>query len=224
MHAMTIDFSPPEQTQVQRNEAISEQTIIAMYMNNRAAEALVRGQIDNAYWLAREAIKQDPAFLIAYNTLGVVYRHHGDTQAAEQVLNTVLARESRNVQALSNLALLMRDQGKFDEANVILARLEKEQPYAPYYFFDQGQAAFKRGDLAAAKAFFQRELKRDQYNHEFQFWLAVTHFKLGETEQAKKHMSKAMENSTTRKDHDLYAAKLDRLTADGMQKRIQTIQ
>ncbi len=222
---MTIDFSPPEQTRAHRNEPISEQTIIAMYMNNRAAEALVRGQLDDAYWLVREAIKQDASFLIAYNTLGVIYRHHRNIEAAEQVFNTVLAIDHKNLQAMSNLALLLREQARFEEANLIMARLEKAQPFAPYYFFDQGQTAFQRGDYELAKTFFQREVKRDQYNHEFQFWLAVSYFKLGETSQAKKHMSKAMETSTTRKDHDLYAAKLDRLTAEGvLQRARQTTQ
>lgn len=218
---MTIDFSPPAQTQWHRSEAIREQTIIAMYMNNRAAEALVRGQIDDAYWLAREAIKQDASFLSAYNTLGVIYRHHANIDAAEQVFNTLLALDHKNLQAMSNLALLLREQARFEEANLILARLEHAQPFAPYYFFDQGQNAFQRGDYEAAKSFFQREVKRDQYNHEFQFWLAISYFKLGEISKAKKHLNKAMESSTTRKEHELYAAKLDRLTSEGMPQRLR---
>jgi hypothetical protein len=32
-------------------------------MNNRAAEALVQGKIDDAYWWAREALVQSPAFM-----------------------------------------------------------------------------------------------------------------------------------------------------------------
>ena len=47
--------------------------------------------------------------------------------------------------------------------------------------------------------------------HEFHFWLAVTYFGLGEVEPARRHLTLAMKNSTTRRDHDLYAAKLARL-------------
>jgi hypothetical protein len=36
---------------------------------------------------------------------------------------------------------------------------------------------------------------------------------LGDTEQARRHMATAIEDSTTRADHDLYAAKLERLQA-----------
>src|SRR5258708_33710934 len=75
---LTIDFLPPEQLRGLRTWVIAEATIVAMYMNNRAAELLVHGQLDDAYWWARAAIAQDPAFMSAYNTLGVVYLLHAD--------------------------------------------------------------------------------------------------------------------------------------------------
>ena len=208
---MTIDFFPPEEMRRQRIQTINEQTIIAMYMNNRAAESLVRGNIADAYWWVREAIRQEPDFLPAYNTLGVVYRRHSLLLDAERVLNFVLQKEPENVQALSNLALVLRNQDRLADAGVITAKLEKIQPTPPYYFFDLGQAAMQRGDYASARTLFAKEVKRSEYNHEFQFWLAVAYFRLGNNVEAKKHMSLAMENSTTRKDHDIYAAKLDRL-------------
>ena len=43
----------------------------------RAAEALAGGDVGGAYWWARAAIRQDPQFISAYNTLGVIYRRHG---------------------------------------------------------------------------------------------------------------------------------------------------
>src|SRR5439155_1542835 len=71
---MTIDFLPGAEMRALRTKPIDEQTIVAMYMNNRAAEALVRGRLDDAYWLAREAMRQSPGYRGSYNTLGVVYR------------------------------------------------------------------------------------------------------------------------------------------------------
>jgi hypothetical protein len=47
--------------------------------------------------------------------------------------------------------------------------------------------------------------------HEFHYWLGVAHASLGQTEQARRHLALALENSTTRRDQELYAAKLDRL-------------
>ncbi|HKP67553.1 MAG TPA: hypothetical protein VJX31_13055, partial [Casimicrobiaceae bacterium] len=69
--AMTIDFLPPANIKGLRTWVIDEATIVAMYMNNRAVEALTVGNVDDAYWYAREAITQDRRFLTAFNTLGV---------------------------------------------------------------------------------------------------------------------------------------------------------
>jgi Tfp pilus assembly protein PilF len=67
------------------------------------------------------------------------------------------------------------------------------------------------GDFKAARDLFAREVERDAYNHEFQFWLASAYYRLGDLVRSRKHLAIAMDFSPTRKDHDLYAAKLDRI-------------
>jgi len=89
---LTVDFLPAADILGQRTRSISENTVVAMYMNNRAAEALARQQIDEAYWWVRGAVVRAPNFSNSYNTLGVVYLRHGDLHAAEQVLNHLLER------------------------------------------------------------------------------------------------------------------------------------
>ena len=210
---ITIDFNPPVENKSYHTWAINEQTVMAMYMNNRSAEALARGQINDAYWWVREAIKQDPGFLSAYNTLGVVYRRHGNTAAAEQSLSYALARDPSNTQTMSNLAMVLGDLGRMDESRILTEKVERRQPYAPFHFFTLGSAAMQAGDFKMARDMFQRELARDPYNHEFHFWLAVAFAQLGDMEQSKRHLTVAKEFSPTRKQHDLYAAKLDRLMA-----------
>ncbi|MEP6996419.1 MAG: tetratricopeptide repeat protein, partial [Betaproteobacteria bacterium] len=55
------------------------------------------------------------------------------------------------------------------------------------------------------------EIDRAPYYDEVHFWLATAYLGLGEIEQARKELALAMDYSTTRKDHDLYAAKLGRI-------------
>jgi tetratricopeptide (TPR) repeat protein len=69
-------------------------------------------------------------------------------------------------------------------------------------------AAMQAGDFKAARELFGKEVARAAYYHEFHFWLAVANFRLGDIAQARKHLTIAIENSTTARDHDLYAAKL----------------
>lgn len=209
---MTIDFLPPLELRGLRVEALEESTIVAMFMNNRAAEALVRGRLDDAYWWARAATHQDPAFMAAYNTLGVIYMRSGEPADAERVFRHVLAAEPRNTRAWANLALALARQGHDPEARSAerqLARLEGE---APFYFFHKGLAAMEAGDFRSARTLFTRELERDPDYHEFHFWLALAELRLGNVERARTELAAAQQNSTTRRDHDLYGAKLQRLS------------
>lgn len=208
---LTVDFLPSEDLRGQRSEVIEENTIIAMYMNNRAAESLAQGQLNQAYWFAREAIVQAPDFFAAYNTLGVIYQRHGNLAQAEQAFRQVLEQEPENTRTMSNLARVLSDLGRVGESQLLERRLVKLEPYPPFYFFQLGQAAMEKEDFKAAKALFTREAERADYSHEIHFWLAVANFRLGDLGQAGKHMNLALENSTTRSDRDLYAAKLDRI-------------
>jgi tetratricopeptide (TPR) repeat protein len=214
---MTIDFLPAAELRGLRTWIIPEQTIVAMYMNNRAAESLAGGQLNDAYWWARAALGQDPEFLSAYNTLGVIYLRHGDWPQAERVLGYILEREPANAQALSNLALALERQGRLAESGVMHSRLAQIEPYPAFHFFDRGLAALELGDFKTARDLFAKEVDRDPYYHEFQFWLGVANLRLGNIGEARKHLGLAVENSPTRGDRDLYAAKLEHLRAQSSQ-------
>ena len=211
--SLTVDFLPPQELRGLRTWVLGEETIVAMYMNNRAAESLVRGRVDDAYWWARAAVVQDPSFSSAYNTLGVVYLRHGDWQEAERVLSNILEREPGNAQAISNLALALDKLGRAAESDALHRRLAQIDPYPPFHFFDRGLAAMRLGDFSAARDLFAREVDRDPYYHEFHFWLGLANLNLGNVAEARRHLALAVENSTTRGDRDFYAAKLERMRA-----------
>lgn len=109
---LTIDFLPPDQVRGHRGRVIDESTLLAMFLNNRAAEALTVGNVDDAYWWARAAIQTDARWLSAYNTLAVLYRRKGLMNQAEATLRLVLEREPLNTQAMSNLILVLSDGGR----------------------------------------------------------------------------------------------------------------
>ncbi len=119
--------------------------------------------------------------------------------------------EPGNAQALSNLALALERQGRLAESGVLYRKLAQIEPYPAFHFFDRGLAAMGRGDFKTARDLFAKEVDRDPYYHEFHFWLGVANLRLGNIAEARKELSLAMENSTTRADRDLYAAKLERM-------------
>jgi Flp pilus assembly protein TadD len=194
-------------------KVVDESTILAMFMNNRAAEALIRGEMADAYAYAREAVVQAPGFAAAYNTLGVVYQRRGLADVAERAYRHALARDDMHRAAMLNLSRLLEGRGRSAEAAPWRAKLAKLEAEPPFMHFDLGRAAAQAGDFRAAREHLLREMRRDPDYHEFHLWLAVALYGLGEVDQAREHLSTAMKNSTTQRERALYASKLQRLAA-----------
>lgn len=211
--AVTIDFDPPDPGRRQLARTLNEATVVAMFMNNRAAESLAAGRIDDAYWWARAAIEADPSFLTGHNTLAVVYLRRGAPAQAERVLAQLLALEPENTAALSNLAKAHELQGHADAARTVRERLARIEPAPPFHFYLAGVEALKRRDYAAARTLFEKEVARAAYYHEFHFGLALALLGLGEVEPARRQLAIAFDHSTRQQDRQLYAGKLERIKA-----------
>ena len=210
-HPLVVDFIPIPDTARSRAQPLTQATVVAMYLNNRAAELLAAGHVDDAYWAARQAVVAAPDFLNAYNTLGVIYQRHGDHAAAERALRYALGGAPDNTIYLSNLAQTLDHAQRPQEAELLRARLRLLEPYPPFYFYNQGQQAMARGDYQRARTLFQRELDRVPNYHELHYWLAVANYQLHDVRAAERHLQAAIDNSTSRDTHDLYAAKRNRL-------------
>lgn len=210
---MVVDFLQRGEAANLRSIEIDENTIVAMFMNNRAAEALVRKDYSQAYWFARAAIQADDQFAAAYNTLGVIYMHRNYHEQTYRTLSTALILNPKSLATMSNMVQTLNNLNRVAEAKQLSQRLLDLQPHPPFHFFQLGLAAMNKNDYVAAKAMFQRELKRAPDYHEFHFWLGLAHFRLGELADAEKELNLAKQNSINQKDYALYAAKLNYLNA-----------
>lgn len=215
--ALVVDFLPQAELSGQRSLPLAESTIVAMYLNNRAAETLAEGRLADSYAWARAAVLQDPGFAAAINTLAVVYLRGGHLRESEAALRSLLAREPAHVSALSNLVQVLRRSGRDDEAQAVQARLTQLQPHPPFHFFDLGRQAMAAGDAQRARAMFARELDLQPDQHEVLFWAAQAEFRLGNAAVAARLLRRAMDTSPTPGMHRTYAAKLDRLRAARVQ-------
>lgn len=209
--SIIVDFLPLDEARGLRGIEIREATVIAMFLNNRAAEELAAGRLDAAYGFARRAIHADPTFQGAINTLGVLYRRHGNLAEAETVFRILLEGAPDNTLVLANLAVTLRDQGKIEESRRLTQRLKELEPIAPFHYLDLAHAAMARNEFVAALEYFKRELDRNPGSHEAHFGLARVYLELGNLEAARNHLGEAVKNSGTREDRERYTNKLDRL-------------
>lgn len=205
---LTIDFLPPEHLRGHRTSAIGERTVRAMFLNNRAAEALAAGDEPTAYAWARAAIEQAPGFMPAYNTLALVHWRRGDTARAEAALRLALAGEPDNTRVLANLAALLDEHGRAADAAVLRARLQALEPRAPFADYERGRQALADGRWAEARAAFERQLRRDAADDASHFGLALATLRLGDPAAAERHLALAARHGTTPDGRRRYAAKL----------------
>jgi tetratricopeptide (TPR) repeat protein len=210
---LMIDFLPPEQLRGLKTVEIPESLVVAMYMNNRAVEALVQERIDDAYAWAREAIRADAGFLAAQNTLGVIYLRRGALPQARTVFERVLSVDATHTRALANLAEVATRQGRPDDAAQLRERLARLEPEPPLHFYNLGLAAMRRQDFSAARELFAKAAARGDTGADVHFQLGVAHYRLGDFERAARELSLAAEATASRSERDLYAAKLAWLRA-----------
>ncbi|EHR70273.1 hypothetical protein BurJ1DRAFT_1403 [Burkholderiales bacterium JOSHI_001] len=136
---MLVDFLPAEQLRGLVLTPITLASVEALYMNNRAVEALRTGALDTAYAWARAALLRHGTQPHALNTLGVVYQRKGLWVLAEAVFAHLLAgqpeRSALYRHALSNQVQVLQAQGRIEAARALrlhLARLDPDSALQRY--------------------------------------------------------------------------------------------
>ncbi|MBY5993633.1 tetratricopeptide repeat protein [Ferrimonas balearica] len=186
-----VDFLPGNQIRGFEVGRMSENQLIARYYNNLAAEALVSGDRDSAYFLLKAALTLEPQYGHAWNTLGVLYRQAGLEVEAEAVYRFAASMDSSELDALHNLAILLAAQDRLVEWQAVHAQLELKRIRNPYYHFDMGELAYQSGQYDKAVRFYRKAVDLADYRHEFHFGLSRAYFKLGNFAQSERHLDRA---------------------------------
>ena len=150
----------------------------------------------------------DPRYVPGYNTLGVVYKAHGNLAEAERVFRRILDAEPDNAMAMSNLVPVLASLGRVGEAQRLGEALKKIRPFPPFHFFDLGVQAMQSRDFGRARGLFAQELRHNAYYDKAHFWLSLAYYNLGDLKKARKEMDAAIQTSSSTGGHDLYSAKL----------------
>lgn len=210
--ARVVDFLPSDRARGYRTRRVGEATLVAMYQNNRAAEALVEGRLDEAYAWARAAVRTEPRRSASLNTLGVVYQRRGLAVAAEQTWRLALDLAPEDTRVMGNLVALLQAQGRPEEAQPVQARLARLQRLAPFTHYREGLLAARAGNWPRTRDEMQQEIDHNPNFLEAQAWLAQAYLALGDLPEARRHLQRAAELGDTPADRSLYAAKLSRLS------------
>lgn len=206
--SILVDFLPERAVRSYKVNKISQGTVVAMYYNNAAAEALINENWDLAYGLLKKSLQQQSLFIPALNSLAVLYRARGMEQMAERVYRYALTLEPENMTTLYNLAVMLSSQDRLDEWAEVHKVLELARIRNPYYYYDMAQQAYMDHQYDEALSWYRRAIEKADYRHEFYFGLSRTYWAKGDSDRAKSNLQKALALAGDGEQKKRYQAKL----------------
>jgi len=194
-------------------KAVSRDKVIAMFYNNKGADALVANSYTRAYSYFRAAAKISPALQQTWVNLGVLYRMVDEYEQAELAYKHALALDDENLTAWENLSILYTYQNKDDAALKITQMVEAKRKNNPFYHYILGEQAFEAGKADVAITHYERGLRLDNARHELLFGMAKAFHELGDVSKATRYLKHAVKHSSNEQEKQRYSSKLASLAS-----------
>ncbi len=189
--SIEVDFDPLSPKEKFPTRIISKNRVIAMFYNNKAAQALVEKNFARAYTYLTASFKADNLFIPSWNNLGVLYRQTGNAPQAELTYKMALKLNPNDLQLKENLAILYESTGRIVDHQQLMVEVEQKRLANPYYHFNLGQEANERGKHKLAIRHFFNAVSLDDNQHEFYYGIAKSYAAIGDVSSTKRFLRKA---------------------------------
>ena len=205
---LEVDFDPTATESNFHREIISKNIILAMFYNNKAAQALVSSEYDKAYAYLKASTRVAPGFYNAWGNLGILYKLNQQYDLAIQSYEYALALNPQDTNTLENLARLYFTLGKVDESRAIFKKIHKQRLTNPYYYAAlANDAAYKNKHDIAIK-YLKKAIELEPKYHSFYYDLAKLYYKKENIVLAKAAIKKALKLNDNKKTESEYNQKL----------------
>ncbi|MFC5524511.1 tetratricopeptide repeat protein [Rhodanobacter ginsengisoli] len=189
-------------------KTISDQRLLALYYNNRAAELMAGASPAAAVPYMMMSLQLDAGYANSWSNAGVLQLRLGDLRGAERDYLKALALDPVNTGALFNLVTLYQNQGDEARSAVFKRRLEKVQLKDPYYQFLQALDDEKQGDFAEAVKHYKQAIHLYDSEPLFYFGLARAYQQLGDQRRARHALGHAHRLSQASTDEPYQAGRV----------------
>jgi len=190
---------------------ISQQTFIAMFYRNLAADAVLAKQENQALALLKTALKYDPYYSGVINIVAVLHRRIAQTELAEEFYQYGLDVSVNKATLMSNYAMLKFGAGETEQAEEILQSLRELEEFDPYLWFLLGQTATSKQQYEEAVSYFTKAAEQAPYVHQLQLELAMALYRNQQFDKAGEVLAAAAELAPTEGTRQRYDAKLQAL-------------
>ena len=190
---------------------MKKEEFYAMFYSNRAAEAMIEGNLKMAYWHLKEAISLDSDNLVAINMLGVLYDRMGYVGYAERLFVYGLSFGHDQLEMLNNYHKLLTRNNRFQKAQEIAQILDDYNDPNPFKWLDLADEELQEKNYLRAIKYYEKAAQKAEYLHQPYAGLAKANFFLGRTKQAIAAIRKAIENTHNGQMISVYQTKYDQM-------------
>lgn len=204
--AIIIDYLPASSDIT--GPRVSDQTFIAMFYRNLAADAVLQGNYTQALALLRAALDYAPTYAAVINLIAIVHRRVEQQSVAEQFYQYGLQVADAKTTLISNYAVLKHTIGETEQAEALLRTLKLHDEHDPYRWYILGKEAAVKQKYDDAIAFYRKAITQAPYLHQLHFELAVAYYNNRQPARARQSLATAAELSPITNQQQRYQAKL----------------
>lgn len=207
-----LDFDRRAQSLNLPGNKISKTRVLALFYNNKGADALIKEHYTQAYAYFRSALLKDHFLVEAWANLGVLYRRAGRIDYAESSYLKALQIKSNDITTLENLAYIYTITLRTEEAERLNAIVLNHRKENPFYHSMLGDVQYENENWLEAIKHYKKSIRLDKKQNEFYFSLAKSYFQLGDINNSEKYLKLAKKYSYDDGQQLFYQSKLDAFT------------
>ncbi len=181
-----VDFLPDFTLDERPSARITDGQALALYHNNLGAEAVIKGDNERAVGQLLKAIKLWPNNADSWNNVGTAYKRMGESRLAELSYKRAFRLNRYKYSALVNLTQFYIEEGRRDEAEQFLDRVNRYYSRNPYFHFYLAQVHYNAEEYERAIGYLDAAVKLERDEPDFYLALAEFHRKLDDEEAALK--------------------------------------
>lgn len=206
-----VDFNVYEFHSKNESREISDERARAHYFNNIGVELMLKDNSRLSFANLQRSLHEDSKFASAWVNLGILHRREGYPDYSEVAYREALRLDRGNLMAMSNLANLYIEEGREDEAQQYLRRVQSHRLKNPFFRYQLASQAFTEGNYDMAIKNLKVAIRQREDEDMFYYLLSLSYLMNGKRDEARRWMEKAEETALQSQSRQKYHHKLNLL-------------
>ena len=190
-----VDFNTAEYNGNYDTRKVTDNYAIALYFSNLAVESMLAGNSKDAFRYLKKGIETDPEIAGLWVNLGALYSRNEHHDMAVQAYQQALLIQPANKSALANMASVLYQLGREEEAAQYSRKVAYYRDRHPYYHYFLAQTAYQENKLETAMAYLTKAIRLKKDEHQFYFLRGLIHYQMKEYDLAARDYKKARDTA-----------------------------